>query len=103
MDEDRSCPIWGTPADVRPYDHDDKAEINSPRTGGKYNIYFSGTSRLRNCDDRLKARLISFLIEQRTLGDERPIVDRSVIDSVERKRNLPVHERVDRLLRYIGR
>ena len=103
MNEDRSCPIWGTPADVRLYDGDDKAEINSPRTGGKYNIYSSGRSRLRNCDDRLKARLTSFLIEQRRLGDERPIVDRSVIDSVERKRNLRVHERVDRLLRYIER
>ena len=103
MNGDQSCPIWSTPADVRLYDGDDKAEVNSPRTAGKYNIYSSGRSRLRNCDDRLKARLTSFLIEQRRLGDEGPIVDRSVIDGVERKRNLLVHERVDRLLRYIER
>ena len=96
------CRIWNTPANVCRYDGNNKEVVDSPRAGGKYDIYSSGWRRLENGDDHLRARLTSWVILRRRMGDDSPVVDRGVIDEIERTRNLPVHERVDRLLRYIA-
>ena len=102
MNERNTCRIWSTPAKVAPYDARSKEHIDSPRAGGKYDIHQSGMSELTNCDDRQKARLTTWLIDQRRLGVEKPIIDRTAIAGVLLTSNLPVHERVDRLLGYIG-
>lgn len=102
MYERGTCRIWNTPANVYRYDGKKKEVVDSPRAGGKYNIYSSGWGRLEHCDDHLKARLTSWIILRRRMGDESPVIDRGIVDGIERARNLPVHERVDRLLRYIA-
>ncbi len=52
-------------------------------------------------DDHLKARLTSWLIEQRRLGNPCPEVNSEQLKLVEQARNLSVHKRADNLLRYI--
>ena len=49
-----------------------------------------------------KARLTTWLIDQRNQGDERPLIAEGVIDYVKSKGALQVHERADRLLRFIA-
>ena len=97
------CRIWNTPANVHRYDANNKELIDSPRTGGKYDLHSSGLRRLENCNDRLKARLTSWLIARRQHGEEQPTVDGEAIESLERRRDLYVYERVDRALRHIAK
>lgn len=56
---------------------------------------------LHRYDRHQKARLTSWLIEQRRLGDPCPAVDSEQLNQVEQARNLSVQKRADNLLRYI--
>ena len=97
-----TCRIWDTPALVRQEDYGNREIVKSPRTGGTYELRMSGKAMLANCDDQVKSRLTTWLISHRKVGEEIPVIDRDVIEDVERRRGLAVHERVDGLLRYIA-
>ena len=49
-----------------------------------------------------KARLTTWLISQRLQGNPQPTITEPVIKAVKDKPSLPVHERAERLLRYIA-
>ena len=49
-----------------------------------------------------KARLPTWLIDQRNQGDEQPVITEKAIEYVKAKNPLPVHERADRLLRFVA-
>ena len=49
-----------------------------------------------------RTRLTTWLVDQMLLGDEEPKVTPEIISSVRRKGRLPVHERANRLLRFIA-
>ena len=102
MNDNSACPIWGTAASVEPMSGRDGIYVDSPRAGGKYFISRRARRNLENQDERFKARLTSWLIEQRRLGVEYPEITPKTIEQVERRPHLPVHERADRLLRYLG-
>ena len=53
-------------------------------------------------DPSLKARLTTWLIDQRRLGVDCPEVDSNTIKDSERRRPLPIRERADRFLRYLA-
>ena len=73
MPKNTNCPIWDTPTTMISSPHSEgMISVNSPRTGGKYLISESAETILETRDDRLKAKLTSWLIEQRWLGEERP-------------------------------
>ncbi|MCY4532661.1 MAG: hypothetical protein OXC84_10085 [Gammaproteobacteria bacterium] len=96
------CPLWGTPVSyfaIHPTR--DGVNSNSPRTGGKY--FTSGTAEvvLKSKDDNIRARLTSWLIEQRQLGDECPEIHSRIITQCEQRRSLSIHQRANNLLRYI--
>lgn len=95
-----NCPIWNRQAFLR--DYGDHILVYSPRAGGKYLI--TQINRLLQSeeysDDRMKARLTSWLIEQRLLGLDCPeITDAETRDALKRQ-SLSTLERADRLLRY---
>ena len=112
MNENSTCPIWGTPASVS-LSHDandiqrskgegnipEYQEVDSPRAGGRYRVHKDALILLH---ESLKARLTSWLIEQRQLGEQCPEITTQTIENVERRRHLPVNERAERLLRYFG-
>lgn len=76
--------------------------LNSPRAGGRYFISGSAAEMVAGCDERLKARLTSWLIDQRRSGIRCPEIMTSTIDDAARYRDLSVQERVDRFLGFIG-
>ena len=99
------CLIWGLPheATVRRYTDGERWVENSPRAGGSYIILEDGADiEVDRLDSREKARLTSWLIEQRRQSVEFPKIDRAIIDRVKARRNLSEGERTDRLLRYIS-
>ena len=50
----------------------------------------------------VRVKLTTWLVDQMLLGDWEPMVTPEVISSVRRKGRLPVHERANRLLRFIA-
>ena len=106
MNNSSTCPIWGTLIE-KPIPVDgNRGEIPkevfaSPRAGGKYvaNINLQRDLELLDCDERVKARLTTWLIGQREIGVEYPEIDAEVIEMVEQQKDLSVSERADQLLR----
>ena len=102
MNQESPCPIWGTPASVKPSVDIFEKMIGSPRAGGRYSISEQAITLLPQIDDRVKARLTTWLVDQRRLGNECPEILQQMIKMAEQRRDLSVHDRADRLLQYIG-
>lgn len=118
MSDNTKCPIWGTPAECR-QEHDLNgiesqsaaqewsfySYVDSPRAGGEYQITNTATAILKsnNNNEGLKARLTTRLIDQRRLGTELLKIDSYTLDKIKTQRPLPVHDRADRLLKYLER
>ena len=100
MNGETRCLIWGTPASEESAGGRAGRAIDSPRVGGKY--FISTAIGCLPSDDRLKARLTTWLVDQRRLGNECPEILQQTITDMEQQRDLPVHVRADRLLQYIG-
>ena len=101
MNENTRCAIWGTLASDKSNGGRDGRLVDSLRTGGRYFITGSAISRLTQLDKRLKARLTSWLIEQRRLGSQCPEITTATIKDAERLRDLTVPKRAERLLQYV--
>ena len=102
MTENICCPIWGTPATlIEDALLADQKLVDSPRAGGEFFIIWEAESMMEIINDRLKAKLTSWLVEQRWLGEQRPQITAKTIKEVNKRRELPVFERADRTLRYI--
>lgn len=99
------CPIWGTPATIIK-EYIGAADIDSPRAGGRYAIegwtIASIKLRVQQLDDATKAHLTSWLIDQRRLGEEAPLVTPKTIEDAKQRRDLPIYERMDRFLHYLS-
>ena len=78
----------------------------SPRAGGDYAIRDQAAAVLARTSDRIedavRARLTTMLIEARRQGVEWPEVTTKLIKRAEQSPNLPVAERSDRLLLFLG-
>ena len=62
----------------------------------------SATDLVSRLEDAKKARLTTWIIDQRRQGDTCPAVTNEIVSYVESKRALQAHERADRLLRFIA-
>ena len=82
MSEYTACPIWGTLASIEPLTSDG-VTVDSPRAGGRYLITGRATETLKSHDENLKARLTSWLIEQRRLGADCPKVFSPEVDQMK--------------------
>ena len=80
--------------------------IDSPRTGGRYVIDGWTIVQLKmqiyQLDNTAKVHLTSWLIDQRRLGEEAPPITLKTIEDAKQRRDLPIYERMDRFLRYLG-
>ena len=96
------CEIWKTPAtEFEILTPRDGIEFDSPRAGGKYLVTGSAVAQINRINDSEKVLLTSWLVQQRLLGVDSPILSSSIIDVVTKKRPLSVQERAENLLRYI--
>ena len=102
MTEIINCPIWGTPAIKTSDDLSDGKSFHSRRTGGKFSISRRAEIILQELnDENLKAKLTSWLVEQRGLGEQIPKILPTTIDEAKKRRRLSVFERADQALKYI--
>ena len=101
-DEGRRCAVWSTVATDESEPGRDGISLNSSRAGGRYFISRTAAAMLVSRDERVKARLTSWLVDQRRLGSRCPEVMSNSIEDAARYPDLTVVERVDRLLRYIA-
>ena len=101
-----TCPIWGDQWEANGYylEQDKMLQVyNSPRTGGGYRIPEPYRNAfVKQLTDAEKARLTTWLIDQRRQGDEQPLVTQEALNYAKNKSSLQVHERADRLLRFIA-
>lgn len=102
MNQESRCLIWGTPASEKSAGDRDGRLMDSPRAGGWYFITRHAIALLPQIDGRVKARLTSWLVDQRRLGVKCPEIFQETITDAEQQRDLSVHDRADRLLQYIG-
>jgi len=96
-----SCPIWETRAQIQPRTRYGQ-NVDSSRAGGRYFISDTAQETLKNYDETFRARLTTWLIDQRRLGVESPKVMDSILKEIERRRSLTVQERTDRLLKFLS-
>ena len=99
-----TCPIWGHryKAEGWRYPRDGMYLVeDSPRAGGAYELTDEAKDHLDELGDAEKARLTTWLIDQRMQGINRPRVTAEVVEYTRNKKPLPVHERAERLLRYM--
>ena len=100
------CPIWGEPAEDLRLTIGDSQAFDSPRTSGKYVLTRTASSMLerdkKRFNHRFKARLTSWLVEQRELGIEYPKISTETLEETDSRRDLPVHERAERVLKAIS-
>ena len=101
-----ACPIWGSEfrAELGPNpDINTIHVLDSPRAGGGYHIdRILLVAQVPSMSDKEKARLTTWLVDQRLQGNRHPQVTREVIELAINKRPLPVHERAERLLRLMA-
>jgi len=100
MEENNKCPIWGEAIEEKKQ-KEDRTYVNSPRAGGKYSIYHNALLCFNDIDDATKARLTTWLVEQRRLGVECPKITKETVENIKKSRALSVYERADNLLRYL--
>lgn len=97
------CRIWDLPTTAHTQRPDDSAVVRySDRAGGGYEIAYNARSPARNLEDTAKARLTTWLIDQRNQGSEFPRVTRELVERVGGFRALDVEERAIRLLRFLA-
>ena len=84
MSEETACPIWGAPASEWKRAHA-VTLVDSSRAGGEYWIAREAQADLAKRDEVQKARLTSWLAEQRRLGETRPVVTVEIIEDAEQR------------------
>lgn len=93
------CPIWGTPA-VFEFPGGDHVVVQSQRAGGGYRL--AGSANLQDLLPRDKAKLTSWLAEQRRLGENAPLITNDTLDTVRSLPDPTVLERRDRALECLA-
>ena len=99
------CPIWSVDCIVHPLNANTNTHLvqDSFLAGGDYEIFpiASGTV-IKGLDDSERARLTSFLVEQRMRGITAPRITQDEALRAKKRSPLPAHERAERLLRLLA-
>ena len=104
MNEESHCLIWDTPAIDESKGGYDVRLLDSPRAGGRYFITRSAIRCLPRANARVKARLTTWLVDQRRLGNECPEIDTNTLKTEGKQgRDLPIYIRAEKLLTYFTR
>lgn len=90
------CPIWKTTAGL--LEGGIGVRVFSNRAGGGYGISREAITLAEQLSDIEQAKLTTWLVEQRRLGVERPIIDVEVMDGLSDRPALRFSEQQDRLL-----
>lgn len=104
MATNSECPIWGAECIVRPFEVDTDPHLveNSFRAGGDYEIFSNAREAIRKLDSSERARLTSFLVEQRRRGVAVPRITTDEVRNAKESTPLPVPERAEQLLQFLA-
>ena len=100
-----TCHIWGVEYEALGYAKQDSNKVvieNSARAGGGYVLISGAKPWINQLSNEEKARLTTWLIDQRSQRNEQPEITTEVIQYVKNRRPLPAHERAERLLHFIA-
>ena len=99
------CRIWDTPSGP----HDPMLErgttvevTGSPRAGGAYEITVEAQAPVRRLATTSRARLTTWLVDQRSQGNPLPLITSDAVERAERYRPLRIEDRAVRLLQYFA-
>lgn len=95
------CALWGTSAEDLESNRDG-AEFDCRRAGGRYFITGSALGYLPTLDDKARALLTTYLVDQRRLGAACPEITSTILERLSSFRPLSASDRTDRLLRFLG-
>ena len=98
------CLIWpGHPAIVFSVGGFEQVVENSPRAGGNYATGPQARLLLNEIDDeRHKARITTYLVNQRRMGVDWPQITESIIEEARVARGLTADERAERLVGFLA-
>ena len=97
------CLIWpNSGATVRPQGRGLTWTVESARAGGKYEIDVLARDMVKGLGLRVRARLTTWLVDQRCLGSQCPKITPEIVESAKVKRPLHPDERATRLLRFVA-
>lgn len=100
---ENSCPIWGTTAQTGQFEGRDGIAVDSPRAGGRYFISGTADVTIGDEDDAFKAKLTTWLIDQRGLGVACPEISTHTFEEVKVRPALSVIERGERVLHCLSK
>lgn len=95
-----ACLIWGTEA-AEGEPEGDYREFNSPRAGGLYRVTGTAIPALQSLTPRERARLTTWLVDQRRAGNEAPSISTAVVDEIKIQRPFTVAQRKERFFRSL--
>lgn len=95
----QKCPIWGTPAEVVTVG--ENVDVSSPRAGGEYRLTGTACKVLDALPLEARARLTTWLVDQRRAGVKKPVVNVDVLKVSRDRRSLSLGDRKERLFRAI--
>ena len=101
-----NCPIWGGGYQAEGYYKPQNRTLyvdDSPRAAGGFVVPEAlVNSDVKRMTEEQKARLTTWLIDQRNQGSKQPTITSNIIEHVNIKSPLGVHERATRLLKFIS-
>jgi hypothetical protein len=87
------CLIWGTPATLLARSGDGGGKVRSLRTGGDYRISGTAVMTVRRISPAEKARITTWIVDQRRSGEAAPLVTDDVVQEASTRRPLRMSER----------
>jgi len=95
-----SCPIWDSDAKLKGGSIGDSAQIASVRAGGLYGISGTAVEMVGKLSDQDKAKLTTWLVDQRRLGIELPVVNTDTLGAIKSRRALLFSEKKRRFFEF---
>lgn len=97
------CLIWPDfGATISPSSNGLTYIVKSDRTGGRYEIGVLADPRIGRLSAHVRARLTTWLVDQRLLGNQCPKITPDIVEYAKVKRPLRADERAERLLKMIA-
>ena len=97
-----SCPIWGTSAQVRSTTRDE-CDVVSLRAGGRYAITREAKVNLRSADERERALLTTWIVDQHRAGEECPTITTKVLEAARLRASLKLSVKFERLFEFLSK
>ena len=97
------CVIWRMPCQRSQLDDPGHLAVyDSVRAGGDYKISLEAKNTVQGIDDKAKARLTTWLVDQHNAGVHMPVVTDDIVKAAKSSPPLGVEERANRLLAYLA-